>query len=130
MISPDGPWVVLMQETSEEVRLKVVQMIAGPVVERCGPQLSQHAAALASILQQALADPFHEVKKVTSWLPVRAQCLPSTTLVSSLCDLKHFVATEKQLLVFWLQQGTLLTSSFQDETWLLWPFITPPAACW
>ena len=63
-----GFWVMLMQETSEEVRLKVVQMIAGPVVECCGPQLSQHAADLASILQQALADPFHEIKKVTSLL--------------------------------------------------------------
>ena len=64
---PDGALADVLQETSEEVRLQVVKMIGGPVLERCGPVLSQHAAALASILQQALADPFHEIKKVTSF---------------------------------------------------------------
>lgn len=58
-------------------------MIGGPILERCGPVLSQHAAALASILQQALADPFHEIKKVTScW--GHQSALPLTPPASSL----------------------------------------------
>ncbi len=53
-----------VQETSEEVRLQIVAMIGGPAMDRCGSQLVQHVAAITCILQQALDDPFHEVKKV------------------------------------------------------------------
>ena len=59
----------LLQEASEEVRLQAIRMIGGPVVARCGPQLQQHADGVAAVLQQALADPFHEIKKVGTMHP-------------------------------------------------------------
>ncbi|GAQ77627.1 hypothetical protein KFL_000010760 [Klebsormidium nitens] len=51
-------------ETSEEVRLQLVALLADSLLPRCTQQPSQAAAQdVAAVLSQVLQDPFHEIKK-------------------------------------------------------------------
>ena len=52
-------------EPSEEQRLAVIKLVAGPVILRAGSGLLPYLALVVKVVCRALEDPFHDIKKVT-----------------------------------------------------------------
>ena len=51
-------------EPSEELRLAIIRLIAGPVILRGGQDLLPYLTMIVKVVCRALEDPFHEIKKV------------------------------------------------------------------
>ena len=52
-------------EPSEELRLAITKLIAGPVIQRSGSGLLPYLTLVVKVVCRALEDPFHDIKKVT-----------------------------------------------------------------
>lgn len=52
-------------EPSEELRLALTKLIAGPVILRSGSGLLPYLTLVIKVVCRALEDPFHDIKKVT-----------------------------------------------------------------
>lgn len=51
-------------EPSEELRLGLIDLIAGPVITRCGQHLAPYMGIIAQVVCRSLEDAFHNIKKV------------------------------------------------------------------
>ena len=52
-------------EPSEELRLAITQLVAGPVIQHSGSGLLPYLTLVVKVVCRALEDPFHDIKKVT-----------------------------------------------------------------
>lgn len=52
-------------EPSEELRLAITKLIAGPVIQRSGSGLLPYLTLVVKVVCRALEDPYHDIKKVT-----------------------------------------------------------------
>lgn len=57
-------------EPSEELRLALVKLIAGPVILRSGSGLLPYLTLVIKVVCRALEDPFHDIKKVMQQVAV------------------------------------------------------------
>jgi len=55
---------VPVEEPSEELRLAIIRLIAGPVILRSGQRLLPYLMLVVKVVCRALEDPFHDIKKV------------------------------------------------------------------
>ncbi|GMH41563.1 hypothetical protein BSKO_09473 [Bryopsis sp. KO-2023] len=70
-----------VQEGTEELRLMLVKLVGGPLMEKVGSSLKGYVDELALHLCRAMEDPFHEVKKAGSSAIVKmCELLPSETV--------------------------------------------------
>ena len=53
-------------EPSEELRVAIIKLIAGPVILCSGQHLIHHLAMVVKVVCRALEDCFHDIKKVHS----------------------------------------------------------------
>ena len=53
-----------VEEPSEELRLAIIRLIAGPVILRSGQRLVPYLTLIVKVVCRALEDPFHDIKKV------------------------------------------------------------------
>ena len=53
-------------EPSEELRLGLINLIAGPVITRCGQLLVPYMGIITQVVCRSLEDAFHNIKKVGS----------------------------------------------------------------
>ncbi|KAA6419548.1 MAG: hypothetical protein FRX49_10473 [Trebouxia sp. A1-2] len=54
---------VPVEEPSEELRLAIIRLIAGPVILRSGQCLLPYLTLVVKVVCRALEDPFHDIKK-------------------------------------------------------------------
>ena len=54
-------------EPSEELRLALIKLIAGPIILRSGQGLLPYLSMIVKVICRALEDPFHDIKKVGRW---------------------------------------------------------------
>lgn len=52
-------------EPSEELCLGLIELIAGPVITRCGQQLVPYLGLIVQVVCRSLEDAFHNIKKVS-----------------------------------------------------------------
>lgn len=52
-------------EPSEEQRLAITKLVAGPLILRTGSGLLPYLTLVVKVVCRALEDPFHDIKKVT-----------------------------------------------------------------
>ena len=55
---------VPVAEPSEELRLAIIKLIAGPVILRSSQGLLPYLTMIVKVVCRALEDPFHDIKKV------------------------------------------------------------------
>lgn len=61
-------------EPSEELRLGLIDLVAGPVITRCGPDLVQCLGLIVQVICRSLEDEFHNIKKVRTTFPAGSIC--------------------------------------------------------
>ena len=61
-------------EPSEELRLGLIDLVAGPVITRCGAELLQCLGLIVQVICRSLEDEFHNIKKVRTSFPAGSIC--------------------------------------------------------
>ncbi len=79
---------VPVAEPSEELRLAIIRLIAGPIIMRSQKGLIPYLTMIVKVVCRALEDPFHDIKKVShsdlgvilsdvlTFKPMHTCCLP------------------------------------------------------
>lgn len=70
-------------EPSEELRLAIIRLIAGPVILRSGQDLLPYLTMIVKVVCRALEDPFHEIKKVCLYQSRQADIAPGNKHIST-----------------------------------------------
>ena len=79
-------------EPSEELRLAITKLIAGPVIQRSGSGLLPYLTLVVKVVCRALEDPYHDIKKVTQLaaLPVLRCIFGYPTSCTQGCSVAHY----------------------------------------